>query len=359
MIIGKYIKLLLEEGKRVILPGFGNLEIKESGGAPAGSGDLMDPPGPRVRFDGGYSKDDGSLAGALAAGEQLDQEESRQQVLELVDAVKFALDKGEPYPLPGVGSFTRDSNGKVRFRVDKAWVLQPEQFGLEPLDLLELDENQEIEEVPKEPVQLTNDEPFAVESEQIQPTYRKSVSGGVPSRASAHKTRQEGHRPGRWRAIWLVAGALIIILVVLIMIPSDRLNIPGRKTAPPAVTTPGEPSGSPSVAPAEETTGEGTDFESLTPERLEDDPVEAIEDQAPVAEQNKYFLIAGSFTHLRNASDLQDQLIAKGIGAEVMITENRMYRVSVGSFATIREAEAALSRLKSRPGLESCWILSN
>lgn len=359
MIIGKYIKSLLEEGKRVILPGFGNLEIKESGEAPAESGDLMAPPGPRVRFDGGFNKDDGVLAGAMAAGEQLDQEEARQQVLELVDAIKFAMDKGEPYSLPGVGSFSRDSNGKVHFRVDKSWILQPEQYGLEPLDLLELDENEEIEVVPKEPVQLTNDEAFAVENEQNQLNYRTTAAGGVPPRGSGYKPDAEKRRPARWRAIWLVAGALIIILVVLIMIPSNKLNIPGRKAAPPAVTTPGDPSGSQSVPPAEETAGEETDFERLTPERLENEPAEAIEEQAPVEETNKYILIAGSFSHLRNASDLQDQLIAKGISAEVMITENRMYRVSVGSFATIGEAEAALARVKSRPGMESCWILSN
>jgi cell division protein FtsN len=92
---------------------------------------------------------------------------------------------------------------------------------------------------------------------------------------------------------------------------------------------------------------------------LENEPAEAIETAPPNAEQNKYFLIAGSFSHLKNASDLQDQLKAKGINAEVMITENRMYRVSVGSFATIGEAETELARVKSRPGLESCWILSN
>lgn len=359
MIIGKYIKSLLEEGKRVILPGFGNLEIKESGEASSGSIDLTDPPGPRVRFDGGYSKDDSVLAGAVATGEQLDPEESRQQVLELVDAIKFAMDKGEPYSLPGVGSFSRDSNGKVHFRVDKAWVLQPEQFGLEPLDLLELDENEEIEEVPEEPVKLTNDEPFAVENEKKQMNYGTPAPGGVPPRGSGYRRDADERRPGRWRAIWLVAGALIIILVILIMIPSNKLNIPGRKAAPPSVTAPVDPSGSPSVPPAEETTGEETDFERLTPDRLENEPAEAIGEQPPVTETNKYMLIAGSFSHLRNASDLQDQLKAKGINAEVMMTENRMYRVSVGSYATIGEAEAALARVKSRPGLESCWILSN
>ena len=90
----------------------------------------------RVKFDSGFSKDDGTLAATLAEGEKMEEEEARQQVLELVDAIKFALDKGESYRIPDVGSFIRDSDGKVSFRKDTGWILEPGQFGLEPLDLL-------------------------------------------------------------------------------------------------------------------------------------------------------------------------------------------------------------------------------
>jgi nucleoid DNA-binding protein len=358
VIIGNHIKRLLGEGKRVILPGFGNLELKKPGNATSGEGDVMEPPGPRIRFDGGFSKDDGVLADALANGEQLDQEEARQRVLELVDAIKFTLDKGEPYQLQDVGSFTRDSDGKVHFRVDKSWILHPEQFGLEPLDLLELDESEQIEQVPREPVQLSNDETFAVEPEQPS-TAGRPVTGTVPPRASVKGAVAESGRSSRWRAIWIVAAALIVILAVLIMIPSDRLNIPGRKPLPPAVDLPSDPSGSGESTSAGDIPEQGDDFERLTPERLEEEPAEEISTTPAAAEANKYFLIAGSFNHLRNASDLQDILKAKGIESEVMITENRMYRVSVGSFPTIGEAESELARVKSKPGLESCWILSN
>jgi cell division protein FtsN len=56
---------------------------------------------------------------------------------------------------------------------------------------------------------------------------------------------------------------------------------------------------------------------------------------------------------------MQDELKARGLQAEMMITENRMYRVSIGSFATEQDAEKALSGIKTKPGLESAWILSN
>ena len=70
MIIGTYIKELLNERKRVILPGFGNLELKDQGEAKAPSGGKLMPPGMKVVFDQRYSKDDGLLAGLIVKGEK-------------------------------------------------------------------------------------------------------------------------------------------------------------------------------------------------------------------------------------------------------------------------------------------------
>jgi len=355
MVLGKYIKLLLDERKRVILPGFGNLEVKEPEGAMADAVDVLAPPGIKVRFDSGFSKDDGKLAAKVAGGEKIDEEEARQRVLELVDAIKFALDKGEPYVIPEVGSLIRDSDGKVSFRKEAGWILEPGQYGLEPLDLLELDEAEEIESAPEAPVRIEADESFAVEPQKTDFAVQSRPHTSSGSRAVIQEPR--AHKPGRWRAIWFVAGGLIVVLVVLILIPTGNLNIPGRKAAPPpAVTQPDQGEGTTADDPVSETPSE---FESLTPESLENEPAELMDEPEQDVVANKYFLIAGSFSHLRNASDLQDRLKASGISAEVMITENRMYRVSVGSFPTVSEAESELARLKSLPGLESVWILSN
>ncbi|MGW8316992.1 MAG: SPOR domain-containing protein [Bacteroidales bacterium] len=358
MIINKYIKLLLDEKKRVILPGFGNLEIKEAMGEVPISGEHIQPPGLKVKFGGGFSKDDGLLASAMADGEKLEEEEARQRVLELVDSIKFSLDKGEPYQLDDLGSLSRDSDGKVHFRIDRDWVLEPEQFGLEPLDLLELDESEEIESVPSPPVTIGENETFTVEQERPVPPPRQKVAATTAYGPVAGSRQKEQH-PRKWRAIWLVAAVLIVVLVVLILIPSNRDKIMGGRTTPPAVNTEPGPSATQSPSSTEASESGVQDFESLTPEALEQEPAENVTEPSQPAEKDKYFLIAGSFSHLRNASELQDKLKANGIAAEVMITENRMYRVSVGSFVNLKDAESELLMLKSRPGLESCWILSN
>lgn len=382
MIIGKYVRALLDERKRVVLPGFGNLQVKMPEGAESPSGNRIDPPGISVKFDSGFSKDDGLLAGAIVAAEGMDDDEARQRVLELVDAIKFALDRGNSYYLPDTGTFSRDGDGKVGFKTEPTWMLEPEQFGLESMDLLEL------EELPssKEPDEKTAAAETAVPEEDskvdtkadAEPETKTEVNPPKPpparpeprpaprpaSSVTPLAPREAKAKPRKWRVVWIVAALLIVILAVLIVIPSD-LNNGGNgtlkflhKRSKREVVQP--VSTSPSEAAVAGTEGEAVEAEQeliQDPAELEEEPV--IE--TPVQEEvlHPYFIIAGSFKNLGNASDLQDKLNGRGYTAEVMMTENRMYRVSVASFATQAEAERALAQIKAEPGLESVWLLFN
>ena len=334
MIIGKYIKNLLEDRTRVILPGFGNLKVILVEGKKAGTEKRLDPPGKSVKFDAGFSKDDGVLAEALAAGEVLELEEAKQRVLELVDSIKFSLDKGEDFVLPETGTFTRDADGKVHFLMDPAWVLEADLYGLESMELLELEE-------------LKNEE-----------AAEQDAGKGVKKSSDATVLAPPKPRPksNRYRVIWLVAAALIVVLVVLVLVPSkepgsgERRRLFNRQPDREIVDQPDEP-GEEQPSVEQEQAGD--------PEALQEETEAVVEEPQAVEESHNYFIIAGSFSNLKNASDLQDQLKSRGYNAEVMITENRMYRVSVASFASKSEAEKELNRIKSEPDLESCWLLSN
>jgi len=352
MILGKYIKQLLDERKRIILPGFGNLEVKETESGVSASGKTIDPPGLMVRFDAGYSKDDGMLASVFASGEKLEEDEAIQRVLELVDTIKYALDKGEPYTLVDAGTFTRDDDGKVHFKSDPNWVLEPDQYGLESMELLELEELPGEEE--ETPVTVETPEPT---TDRVVDTKPDSFKPDGPVRTSP--IPQPRPRPGvkpdlhinKWKVIWIVAGGLIVILIALILIPSDKKRNPEQII--PTVTE------KPLVPSEDQTTEEPQVVDSTTPEENGATVETDTEAPQPAVQEPNYFVIAGSFKHLKNASDLQDQLKARGYPAEVMITENRMYRVSVATFASKGEAERGLAGLKSESGLESCWLLSN
>ena len=334
MIIGKYIRMLLDERKRVILPGFGNLEVIAPEGTQTPSGNRINPPGISVRFDTSFSKDDDLLAETLAAGEVLERDEAQQRVLELIDAIKFSLDKGEDYLLPEAGNFSRDADGKILFQADPAWVLEPDQYGLESMDLLELEE-------------------LPIEEENTKETEAESKASPKVTTLAPPKAKPKSKK---WRIIWVVAAALIVVLVVLVLIPSDESESSDRK---------GLFNRKPDLEAVEQDEAISDQSDAETQEQVSESETEApepeteVEQSLPVEVTNSFFIIAGSFNKLKNASDLQDKLNSRGFQAEVMITENRMYRVSVASYATKSEAERGLSQIKSEPGLQSCWLLSN
>ncbi|MEZ5069439.1 MAG: SPOR domain-containing protein [Bacteroidales bacterium] len=352
MILGKYIRQLLDQRQKVVLPGFATLEIQGTGSETPGPRTRLDPPGLKIKVDPSFSKDDGALAQAFARGEGYEAEEARQRVLELVDAIKFALDRGESYGIPETGTFSRDDNGRLHFKPVAAWLLEPEQYGLESMDLLELDpegsEGQPAAGVPTVDRE-TRSHPELVrpEREPASPDASEEVTELAPPVQNAPRSRA-------WRVIWMVSAFLLLVLLALVLFPVD-LSRDGREKEPRTRTRTEQ---APEV---KEETDPGTVQETLEPE-----PEPRAEERADVPETTpaevsdpKFFLIAGSFKNLQNASELQDKLKALGHGAEVMITENRMYRVSVSSHATQAEAEAALKKLKTQPGMESCWLLSN
>ena len=343
MILGKYIRELLDEKKRVILAGFGNLELKTPDKAQTPSGSRIDPPGISVRFDSSFSKDDGLLASVYAQGEGLEADEAQQRVLELVDAIKFALDKGEVYTLPETGTFARDEDGKVRFQVDPAWLLEPEQYGLESMDLLEL------EDLPSEE--------DAAETEKAKPLTATVPAPEPTAKVTPLAPPKPKAEPRKWRVIWIFVFLLIIVLAVLILIPAGetkegvkKQKFWNRKPAVEVVDQEETPAVDAESDSPEQDSGEATEIQVSTDETVE---------PAPQDLSHHFFIIAGSFSNLGNASDLQDQLKQKGYEAEVMITENRMYRVSINSFATKAEGQKGLAEIKKKPGLKSCWLLSN
>lgn len=340
---------MLNDRKRVVFPGFGNLEVREVTGELSRAGGKINPPGLAVKFDSGYSKDDGMLAATLAYGEEMQPEEAGQRVLELVDAIKFSLDKGEPYQIHETGIFLKDDDGKVHFQVASDWVLEPDQYGLESLDLLELEELPPETEQTKEAL-----------TEKAPPVSGAQPGPGRASFKTAESQPAQSHvkQSNRWRAIYITAGILIVILAVLIIVPTGRKSGSGiiKKKAP--VESPPQNGALPVES---EQAGEAAAqrSQSAAPETVKV-PTESMGNQADQVEAKpKYYLIAGSFKNLKNASDMQDQLKARGFQSEVLITENRMYRVSVASYATEAQAEEGLSKLTSEPGLKSCWILSN
>ncbi len=346
--LGKYIRQILSKQEDVILPGFGSLTISQGSSIAIEKG-RIDPPGAVIRFDGEHPKEDGKLAAEYALGENIDPDEARQQVLELVDAIKFKLDKGEQFSLELVGVFTRDDENRIRFDKDPNWIIDPDLFGLPSLDLLELEEEEIEKEKPDEKSKPTKKK--SVEK----PELIKKKSVPVQKEPTPMKKKMAKRAPvNKWKIIWIIVGTLIIVLVTILLIPTKN-NDYGIEFSRDGIVL-RENTVSDDLRGAEVTNQLVTEEDN----QVEQDKQEAVSPvlQKPVEMINNFFIIAGSFQGLQNATELMESLKDEGFPAEIIVTDSRLYRVAVQSYPEKQKAVDDLVRIKAHPGLGSCWIWS-
>jgi len=331
--IGNYIKQLLLEHQRVILPGFGNLVLEESGLGLSETGDKISPPGLTIKFDASFSKDDEKLTSRFAEGAVITKEEAKQQVLEFIDRIRFTLDKGETFRIKGLGLFYRDDDQKVCFDVDTDWIIDPEKYGLESIELLEL-ENETIEAEGK-----NTEEPL--------------LTG---------ESESSGKKANKWRIIWILVASLIFILAVVMLIPVKEEKGTGIKFGREGIIIKRPGTGKQSAESVSEKIEE--DIITVSPEEIkeitEEESIDEDKDKkVEQVVQNKYFIVAGSFSKLQNAIDMQDRLKAEGYPSEIIITENRLYRVSLFGYPTKSEALRQLDNVTKNKQFENSWVMAN
>ncbi len=93
-------------------------------------------------------------------------------------------------------------------------------------------------------------------------------------------------------------------------------------------------------------------------------PTPIIEEPEPVIEEvpeNKYFLIAGSFSSLNNAETFQKELTQQGYDSEVIVRKTGknqdFYKVSYKGFSDRDEAFNELSMERKLPNNQDVWLL--
>lgn len=344
--LGKYIRQILSKQEAVIFPGFGSLVFAEGKGS-KGSDGKIEPPGMLIKFDAEHPREDGKLAEEYAEGEGIEFEEARQQVLELVDAIKFKLDKGEKYNLELLGTFWRDDDNRIHFEKDPNWVVDPELFGLNSLDLLELD-SEEAKEEEASPIQDRKGSEAEPAEGKAEAEKRATTSG--EKKATPGVVRKPVNK---WKIIWIVVGSLFVVLVLILLIPTGN-SVEFGKDGIIIRDTAGQETSTQATGEEEKTQEEISepDLPGTTEEIIPETPEE------PPVQSNRYFLIAGSFQNLQNATELMEELKSAGYPAEIIITENRSYRVSIKSYPTKQEALNDIEKVRASSGHDKAWLLT-
>lgn len=101
--INNYLKTLLADNKRVIIPDFGGFVVKRSA-----AGDI-------ISFNSFLKFNDDLLVSLIAAEEGVDKTQALKQIKDAVVAINTSLDTEGKYTIEEVGFLIKDKKGNIRF----------------------------------------------------------------------------------------------------------------------------------------------------------------------------------------------------------------------------------------------------
>ncbi len=377
---------------------------------------MIHPPGAKLIFTTEeVAEDEDFLAEYITEKDKISLEEAKQQILEFIDEIKFAFNKGADFKIEGVCSLSVDDNNNIKLVQDSDFIGDPESYGLESLPLKKedegkgkdakevgsepeeekefysekiawvLDENQDMhkfeetyvtghfrkeEDTDIEKEKISTDE--ASQKEEIKIPQEPSPPPVFPS-YPPEPAREMRARPGRRRLnIGLgIAGITILIVAALIFIPvqldffKDEINfddIFGRS---------GEMEVNDDFSNIQD---DDFNFDKMV-EDLEQDidsaarmenaldiPEEIAQEEkpSPVAEEEyvEYHVIAGSFRDYENAKELQQELTLQGYPSLIIEPVTGIYRVSAVSYRNKVTALNELVKFREKTGLSTAWLMN-
>lgn len=373
----QYIKDQLLFKDSVTLPGLGSFEINRVPSKIVGK--KITPPSVQVVFNTERSLDDGNLASSIASAEDINQEEAGQKILEYIDEILFALNKGEKYVFEGFGTLSRDSENIFHFERDADYQIEFESYGLEsfeldPIEEIILEENKTTE---KERVEASNKQIESKAVETVKQTVTSHIKDKEPEKGLIHHVEagkppnlgQELNPPktskNNRNIFWILTGAVFVILVSFIIIKLSTNLLDGGNISFFNSVRPGKTE----IFPEDEKWDEGTSLNDELGEALDSlaraenalTIKEASEPQEKVVvaeeQYNEFHIIAGSFKDKVNAGILQQELTLKGYPALVVKQGEQLYRVSAISFKNKEQGLQELSSFKQKTKNNAAWLL--
>ncbi|HBL75036.1 MAG: hypothetical protein A2W90_07425 [Bacteroidetes bacterium GWF2_42_66] len=295
--IASYIKELLLLNDCVVIPDFGGF-VSNYKPAQIKHNRFM-PPSKEIAFNPKLQKNDGLLINYISEKEGLEYFEAKLKVETFVDESLLKLENYERLTFEDVGQLYYDRMENLLFEPVANQNLLVDSFGLESFSYEKLYEKM----MPKPAMKIQ--QPEAV---QVIFSNRnvKKVLIGVPL---------------------LLALALIPVKNKDIINHSD-LNIFSQLTE--------------MVAPAQEIVAEQTTVKE--PE------------VAPVINNDKYFLIGGSFRQEENAVIFIEMMKKEGYQPEDLGVFNGLHRISIQSFSSFQEAKDKLNELRGGDPKSGVWI---
>ncbi len=374
----KHLLRLIPENNRVIIPNFGAFIVSRDAGI-------------TVLFNNFLSFNDGLLINHVSAAEGIDTAKATEKVSEYVIRIKQQLEEKGEYTIPGLGRFTRDKSGILRFSQDpevaQLFADEDTQSEGDGGALLDIDSSEEaateISDQTEEAVTVTSetvkDEPLLtldanepqmetasdeppVAPEEPAVVAPPTIGPGIPPLTPVPPRRPRrpfGFPP--WAIGLLVMIPLVFVLLFFLIWSGPSGDTQVTRLPPVADTLPPKTDADSARLSASES---GPGQESPQAAVKENNKPQTVTSSSAGVKKNEpanvalkpYHIIAGSFKSETNAQKRAASLKAMGFSEATSFNNKGMFVVSVLTFNTLKEAQAAQEEILNRHKIES-WIL--
>lgn len=310
--VSKYIKELLFIHDCVILPGFGGFVANYK---PADINENLNvgfPPSKAIGFNRNLSKNDGLLITRLAEAENLNYSEAEKSVLFFTEDIRVRIQRGEKVKLDQLGCFYNDRRHNLLFEPSKELNYLVDAFGLEQFEL------------PKFSA-------LGVEKNKL--VVISQIKVGTLFTA---------------KRLWYAAAAIPFVLTIALLPMNSERSFLGNEASMGMMEGKKEITEKivqlkPVVSPPEE-------LVIFEPKIKKEVKLDKLQD-------GRYYLISGSFTSIKNAEILKQELISKSYPA-VIIKNKNLYSVAVNQFDKRVDADFFKKKVIAKNPKAFCWVLT-
>ena len=285
--ISSYIKNLLSNNKRVILPEFGGFVVKRSA-----SGDV-------ISFNNFLKFNDDILVEAVMEGESISKEQSTKKINDFVNHLTNELENNGKFEFDNIGFLMKDKKGNIRFVTHN--------------------ENSE-NDFTKETQQQTG---FTPNKETIK--SNETIKEQNKNNTNNYTTMSHNTTNNKKKETIIICSVVAAIICIAIAGWILKDKIFGKTEEPPVI-----------VETVPEVVPQPKEY-AMQP--LQIDTIDGIlviaDENIAIKGEEQYNVIIGSFSEINNAEILNTALLDYGIESEILDRYNGFQAVSYGKYSSV------------------------
>jgi len=341
--VNQYIKDLLFTHDSVIISGLGAFEAKYQPAKINPEDNTMLPPTKEIQYNPSLKLDDGLLSNYIASRESIPIEEAQNRIKEFVAETTDKLAKGEKVEFADLGYLASDSQKNLQFSQQSQDSLLFDSFGMPPVKL-----------------SSTGQKKNTIKSEKLMATDEKVVTGTSKKKKIIKYS--------------IIALPIILIIILFVWkfqwIKTQSFALKQKYFDKNAqIADNNAKTNNDSIIKVSTDSVKHTN--NLTKQTPNVDSSEILKKQLyekvkvvktptkNISAKAKYYLIAGSFKTRNNAEKLKKTIGGRGFTADIMATDDNLFRVTVGSYNNAKDAIKEYERFHSANKDIYVWLLDN